>query len=470
MVLNTCCIRENADNKLYGHLGHLKSLQDASPGMQIAVGGCLAQKDRELVRRKAGHVDVVFGTHNLARAPELLRRAAIEGPVVEILDAPDPDGRPPTTRRPSRPCASCPTRPGSPSRRVRQLVRLLHRALGAGPRGQPAARPTSWPRWRPWPTGAWCEVTLLGQNVNSYGRDLTQRRPLFADLLRGGRRGRGHPPGPLHQPAPEGPAPRDDRGHGRDAGGVRAAPPAPAVGQRPGAGRHAPRLHGRAVPGPAGRGPRGDPRPGGHHRHHRRASPGETDDDFERPWRWWPRPPTTAPTPSSSRPARGPGRRPWRTASSPPEVVAERFERLRVVVERSALARHQARIGRIEEVLVEGPSRRDPAVLHRPHPPGQAGALPPRPGRSARVPAPGSFAEVEVTGAAPHHLTGDLRAGDRPPAAPDAYPGRRRLTAGGSSRGPGRWPSSAPRRRASRRWPWPWPGDGATSSSSRSTP
>ena len=64
VVLNTCCIRENADNKLYGHLGHLKSLQAAKPGMQIAVGGCLAQKDRELLPERAGHVDVVFGTHN----------------------------------------------------------------------------------------------------------------------------------------------------------------------------------------------------------------------------------------------------------------------------------------------------------------------------------------------------------------------------------------------------------------------
>ena len=74
VVLNTCCIRENADNKLYGHLGHLKSLKDARPDLQIAVGGCLAQKDRDDVRTRAPHVDVVFGTHNLAHAPELLVR------------------------------------------------------------------------------------------------------------------------------------------------------------------------------------------------------------------------------------------------------------------------------------------------------------------------------------------------------------------------------------------------------------
>ncbi len=111
VVLNTCCIRENADNKLYGTLGHLKSLRDAKPGLQIAVGGCLAQKDRELVRQKAGHVDVVFGTHNLARAPELLRRASVEGPIVEIMDAPDPTAPPDHAPR-SRRSGSCRTRHG----------------------------------------------------------------------------------------------------------------------------------------------------------------------------------------------------------------------------------------------------------------------------------------------------------------------------------------------------------------------
>src|SRR3954452_15388529 len=87
IVLNTCCIRENADNKLYGHLGDLKALKADRPDLQIAVGGCLAQKDRELIVERAGHVDVVFGTHNLARAPELLAQARASGEsVVEILD------------------------------------------------------------------------------------------------------------------------------------------------------------------------------------------------------------------------------------------------------------------------------------------------------------------------------------------------------------------------------------------------
>src|SRR5215210_2513986 len=71
VLLNTCCIRENADNRLYGHLGHLKAVKARRPGMQIAVGGCLAQKDGERIQERAPQVDAVFGTHNLSRAVAL---------------------------------------------------------------------------------------------------------------------------------------------------------------------------------------------------------------------------------------------------------------------------------------------------------------------------------------------------------------------------------------------------------------
>ncbi len=74
VVLNTCCIRENADNKLYGHLGHLKAVKDRRPDLQIAVGGCLAQKDRAAIQERAPWVDAVWGTHNVGRAGELLDR------------------------------------------------------------------------------------------------------------------------------------------------------------------------------------------------------------------------------------------------------------------------------------------------------------------------------------------------------------------------------------------------------------
>ncbi len=72
VVLNTCCIRENADNRLYGNLGHLKSWKEARDGRQIVVAGCLSQKDRDGVRARAPHVDVVLGTHNVHRTAELM--------------------------------------------------------------------------------------------------------------------------------------------------------------------------------------------------------------------------------------------------------------------------------------------------------------------------------------------------------------------------------------------------------------
>ncbi|MGE2727897.1 tRNA (N6-isopentenyl adenosine(37)-C2)-methylthiotransferase MiaB [Mycolicibacterium vaccae] len=75
VVFNTCAVRENADNKLYGNLSHLAPRKKADPGMQIAVGGCLAQKDRDAVLAKAPWVDVVFGTHNIGSLPTLLERA-----------------------------------------------------------------------------------------------------------------------------------------------------------------------------------------------------------------------------------------------------------------------------------------------------------------------------------------------------------------------------------------------------------
>ena len=211
VVLNTCCIRQNADDKLYGNLGQLKSVQQRRPGLQIAVGGCLAQKDRELLLERAPHVDAVFGTHNVGRVAALLALARSSGePVLEVPDAPGRDEETdfPTAMavRHDQPyaawvtvqvgcnnsCAFCivpAVRGPEVSRPFGELVEEL---------GGLAARGT-------------VEVTLLGQNVNSYGRDLTTKwrgapaeeadlawiagrrwaregasraRPLFADLLR----------------------------------------------------------------------------------------------------------------------------------------------------------------------------------------------------------------------------------------------------------------------------------------------
>src|SRR5664280_94846 len=183
VILNTCTIRENADLKLYSALGQLKALKVNRPGMQIAVGGCMAQKDRGEILERAGWVDVVFGTHNLAAAPSLLARARIEGPVVEVLDAPDPEAN-----RDMAPalyavresafaawitiqtgcdnsCAYCIV----PSVRGEEISRPFDDLL------QEAAMLAA--------SGV-SEITVLGQNVNSYGRDITKRGPLFAELLR----------------------------------------------------------------------------------------------------------------------------------------------------------------------------------------------------------------------------------------------------------------------------------------------
>ncbi|MCC5698004.1 tRNA (N6-isopentenyl adenosine(37)-C2)-methylthiotransferase MiaB, partial [Klebsiella pneumoniae] len=88
VVFNNCAVRENADNRLYGTLGHMRPAKEQNPGMQIAVGGCLAQKDRETIVKRAPWVDVVFGTHNLGSLPVLLERARHNQEAqVEILES-----------------------------------------------------------------------------------------------------------------------------------------------------------------------------------------------------------------------------------------------------------------------------------------------------------------------------------------------------------------------------------------------
>src|ERR1700729_4395160 len=88
VVFNPCAVRENADNRLYGNLGQLLPVKNAHPGMQIAVGGCLAQKDRDVITARAPWVDVVFGTHNIGSLPVLLERARVqETAQVEILES-----------------------------------------------------------------------------------------------------------------------------------------------------------------------------------------------------------------------------------------------------------------------------------------------------------------------------------------------------------------------------------------------
>ncbi|GAA3080301.1 hypothetical protein GCM10020254_25810 [Streptomyces goshikiensis] len=145
VVFNTCAVRENADNKLYGNLGRLAPMKTKRPGMQIAVGGCLAQKDRDTIVKRAPWVDVVFGTHNIGKLPVLLERARVqEEAQVEIAES--LEAFPPR----SRPAASPPTPPGSrsPSAATTRAPSASSRRCAA--RRRTAVPATSSPRWRPW--------------------------------------------------------------------------------------------------------------------------------------------------------------------------------------------------------------------------------------------------------------------------------------------------------------------------------
>jgi tRNA-2-methylthio-N6-dimethylallyladenosine synthase len=428
IVLNTCCIRENADNKLYGRLGHLKTLKDRNPDLQIAVGGCLAQKDRESIQKRAPWVDAVWGTHNTGRAAELLERSRhTQEPVFEVLDGAGDDPAEFPSALPVRRdagwtawvtiqigcdnnCAFCIVPSVRGPEASRPFGRIVEEVAALAAEGT-------------------VEVTLLGQNVNSYGRDLTTRlrtdpawrttadltgeawtaadkprsRPLFADLLHAVGQVDG-----IRRVRFTSPHPKDLRPET-----IEAMATEPAV---------CPHLH---LPLQSG----SDRVLAAMHRGYRaerylerlaaaRAAvpdlavttdiivgfPGETDDDFARTLEvvaeaeydsaytfiYSPRPGTEAAA--------------WTDRFVPADVVAERFERLRVVVERSALARHEARAGRVEEVLIEGPSKRDPLTTSGRTGQGKLVHVKAGPGPLAA----GAWADVRITRGAPHFLEGEL--------------------------------------------------------------
>ncbi len=398
VVLNTCCIRENADNKLYAHLGDLKVLKTARPDLQIAVGGCLAQKDREGVRERAPFVDVVFGTHNLAHAPALLRDARANGPVVEILDEHEayPSALP--ARRDDdhsawvtiqigcdNSCAFCivpSVRGKEVSRRTGDIVHEVEDLARDGV----------------------LEITLLGQNVNSYGRDLGagQFRPQFADLLRTLNAVDG-----IERIRFTSPHPKDLRPE-----------TIAAMGECAHVCEH---LH---LPLQSG----SDDTLARMHRGYTaerymkrlrsaRASiadlavttdiivgfPGETEADFARTLEiadeaeydaaytfvFSPRPGTEAALMTDD--------------FVDPAVVQDRMSRLVEIVEGHALRKHEGRIGRDEEVLVVGPSRKDPAFWSGRTRQNKLVHFAPLPTTRA-----GELVSVRIASAAPHFLRGDL--------------------------------------------------------------
>lgn len=410
VVLNTCCIRENADNKLYAKLGDLKVLKTKNPEVQIAVAGCLAQKDRDDIRERAGHVDVVFGTHNVHRASELLNESRTRGPIVEVLEAAArddaeafPSALPPRQESDyaawltiqvgcDNSCAFCivpAVRGPELSRPIDDLVADVGEMVAQGV----------------------TEVTLLGQNVNSYGRDLTlaQRRagedvrvrPLFGELLRRVGEVEG-----IQRVRYTSPHPKDFRDDT-----IAAMAETPAVCEH---------LH---LPVQSG----SDGVLAAMHRGYTaeryleklvaaRAGiddlavttdiivgfPGETDADFDATlelaaaaqfdaaftYIYSPRPGTEAAQ---------------RTDTIDHAVAVERFEALRAVVDRSSMLKHKERVGRLEEVVIEGRSKRDSDRMSgrtRQNKLVHFDAV-----ASLRT---GSYATVRITESKRHYLMGDV--------------------------------------------------------------
>ena len=502
MVLNTCCIRENADNKLYGALGQLKAVKAQRPDALIAVAGCLAQKDRELVRERAGHVDVVFGTHNVHRAAELIDHARRHGPVVEILTE--------TAREDAEAFPSA-----LPVRREAEHSAWVTIQIGCdnsctfcivpAVRGPEISRPFGElvDEVRALAAGGVSEVTLLGQNVNSYGRDLALSRRGSAIANGNGRGGSaaGDGNGRGESAAGDGngrsgsaiangngrggSAAGDGNGRGGSATGddawwcgprwlsdlrarplfadllrevgeidgirrVRFTSPHPkdlrpetiaAMAEVPAVCEH---LH---LPLQSG----SDAVLRAMHRGYTaerylerlraaRAAvddlavstdiivgfPGETEHDFEQTLEVAAeaRYDSAFTFIFSSRPGTAAAEMGDRFV--PHEVSVDRYERLRRVIERSSRLANEARIGRVEEVVVEGPSKKDPTVttgrsrrntlVHFPSPSGAA-------------PQPGTYARVKVTAGAANFLQGALVDLEAPtaPIAPDASSSRRRI-------------------------------------------
>ncbi len=426
VILNTCCIRENADNRLYGNLGQLRALKQRRPGMQIAVGGCLAQKDREKVLARAPWVDAVFGTHNVGRATELLRQAESEGPVVEILESAlseadeFPSALPVHRELPfaawvtiqvgcDNHCAFCivpAVRGPEISRPFAQVVSEVEQLAGRGT----------------------IEVTLLGQNVNSYGRDLALKargsddwrahvsrtgeewaaadsprvRPLFADLLRAVARVEG-----IERVRFTSPHPKDLRPETIEAmASEKAVCPHLHLPLQSGSDRVLAKMH---------RGYTAE-----RYLERLRAArnsvpdlavttdiivgfPGEEESDFVRTLEVAAEAEYDSAYTFIFSPRSGTEAAARAEDFVPAEVTAERFERLRQVVERSALRRHEQRVGRVEEVLIEGVAKKGGPGIYSGR--SRQNKLVHLEGQGLRA---GTLVEAEIERAAPHFLKGKL--------------------------------------------------------------
>ncbi len=399
VVFNTCAVRENADNRLYGNLGHLAPVKADRPGMQIAVGGCLAQKDRQEITRRAPWVDVVFGTHNIGSLPVLLERARVaEEAQVEILEALEVFPSTLPTRREQPYAAWVSISVGCNNTCTFCIVPSLRGTERDRPPGDVLAEV------RALVADGVIEVTLLGQNVNSYGVEFGDRTA-FGGLLRacgevdGLERVRFTSPHPrdftddviaamaetpnvmpsLHMPLQSGSdrvlrAMRRSYRQQKYLGiidRVRAAMPDAAITTD-------------IIVG----------------------FPGETEADFAATldvvraarfsgaytFQYSPRPGTPAAT---------------MAGQVPKPVVQERYERLAACQGEIGLAENRAQVGRRLQLLVAaGEGRRDD-VTHRMTGRARDNRLVHFTPPSMDPPRPGDLVEVEVTSAAPHHLTSD---------------------------------------------------------------
>jgi tRNA-2-methylthio-N6-dimethylallyladenosine synthase len=178
VVFNTCAVRENADNKLYGNLSFLAPRKKSDPNFQIAVGGCMAQKDKDIIIKRAPYVDVVFGTHNIGSLPMLLERARIEeASQVEIKESLEHFPSTLPVKRDSAFSAWVSVSVGCNNTCTFCIVPQL--------RGIEKDRPAHeiMNEVRALVDAGVVEITLLGQNVNAYGVDFGDRGA-FAKLLR----------------------------------------------------------------------------------------------------------------------------------------------------------------------------------------------------------------------------------------------------------------------------------------------
>ena len=408
VVFNTCAVRENADNRLYGNLGQLAPVKRSHPGMQIAVGGCLAQKDRSEITRRAPWVDVVFGTHNIGSLPALLDRARVqEEAQVEILESLEVFPSTLPTKRESVYAAWVSVSVGCNNTCTFCIVPSLRGTEKDRRPGDVLAEVQALVE-----QGV-LEITLLGQNVNAYGVEFGD--PLaFGKLLRACGEVKG-----LERVRFTSPHPRDFTDDVIEA----MASTANVMPQL-----HMPLQSGSDTILKAMRRSYRSERYLGIIDKVRAAMPdaaittdiivgfpGETEADFQQTldvverarfsgaftFQYSPRPGTPAATMGDQ---------------VPKEVVQERYERLVVLQDEIAWQENKALVGRRVELLVaEGEGKKDQAterlsgraqdnrLVHFSWKASPIGSQVPEPSR----PRPGDVVEVEVTYAAPHHLVAD---------------------------------------------------------------